>query len=249
MQHFGIIGKSLKHSFSEKFFSEKFDRENLNDCLYREFEIDNINEIADLIKNNKFLRGLNVTIPYKKEVVALMDFISPEAVATQAVNTIRIERRNGIRLSGYNTDIDGFSATLETVPETISMKALVLGNGGAAAAIKYVLHDREIPFLTVSRNQSDETIAFEHISDAQVAEYKLIINCTPAGMFPNTSEFPPLPYQLIGSKHILIDLIYNPKITIFLQKGSSNGAKIINGMKMLSAQAEAAWRIWRDEDK
>lgn len=251
MRVFGLIGFPLVHSFSQKYFSEKFRNENIRDCEYRNFSLKNIREISSVFELPK-LCGLNVTIPYKQEIIAYLDELSPQAKAIGAVNTVLV--RNGKKI-GFNTDSFGFEYSLlrflakakSPQSETIKLKALVLGTGGSSKAVVYVLKKKGIEFQLVSRTKKENSITYSEINPQTILEYKLIINTTPLGMFPKTEETPSIPYSFITSEHFLFDLIYNPAETEFLKRGRLQGAQTKNGMEMLCAQAEKSWEIWNSD--
>ena len=245
---FGIIGKPLGHSLSKVHFCGKFAAEHL-DANYELFPIESIQELPQLIESYPNLRGFNVTIPYKQEVLSYLDEIDFAAKMIGAVNTVSVKRNlNGKTiLKGYNTDAFGFEETLRSLEDRIhKSKALVLGTGGAARAVRYVLRKWGIPFRSVGRTflKSDQLI-YGLITAPIMEEYKLIINTTPLGMYPSVNEAPDIPYELLGPDHTLIDVIYNPEITRFLQHGIDAGATVANGKKMFILQAEAAWKIWQ----
>ncbi len=255
---FGLIGKKLSHSFSKKYFTEKFQKLTLSPkdgYVYELFELSKIDNFNSLIKENPSLRGLNVTIPYKKEIIPFLDKLDSTAQKIGAVNTIKVE--NDGTKTGYNTDYIGFKNSLEIFlnikPNSIfKEKALILGTGGAAQAVRIALEDLEINFDFVSSSineiQNHSTYKIIPYSEIDTLGYKLIINTTPLGMYPKVDGFPPLSeknYSKIDSTYFLYDLVYNPKETAFLKKGKSKGAKIINGLEMLHGQAEAAAKIWK----
>lgn len=255
MRLFGLIGYPLTHSFSKKYFTEKFKRENLTGCTYENFEIEKIELLQDVISNNPELIGLNVTIPYKTDVIALLDELSEEAKTIGAVNTIRIENREGKKiLKGFNTDAGGFEQSLIPLLKPLHTKALIIGTGGAAQAVAYVLSKLNIDFLFVSRNKLAiaknflNVINFEEANEKLIEQHKLIINATPSGTYPNIETFPPLPYHAITQDHLAYDLVYNPGETIFLSKAKQQGATIKNGLEMLHLQAEQAWEIWNGRE-
>jgi shikimate dehydrogenase len=246
MKKFGLIGKKLTHSFSPKYFHEKF--QNLKiDARYDTYELEKISEFQELIKINPNICGLNVTIPYKKEIIQYLDDLDKEAAQIGAVNTIQFIR-NGqkLLLKGYNTDIAGFEQSLrQLIGERQNLQAIILGTGGAAASVNFVLKKLQIPFLSVSRKpKKDIETNYKQLNQEILQQYQLIINTTPIGMFPNLKEAPLIPYQFLGKEHLLFDLIYNPTETEFLKKGKIQGAKTKNGMEMLEIQAEEAWKIW-----
>jgi shikimate dehydrogenase len=244
MKVYGLIGYPLSHSFSKGFFAEKFAREGIKGCMYESFPIPGIEELPALIAQYPELQGLNVTIPYKQAVIPYLDELSPAAAQIRAVNCIRF--KDG-RKTGYNTDAIGFRRSLEPLLRSHHNKALVLGTGGAAKAVQYVLESLHIPYKLVSRQAGDDTIAYEQLDAAMMASHTLIINTTPLGMYPNVDAAPALPYEQLTDKHLLYDLIYNPAVTAFLQKGADKGATIKNGHEMLILQAEASWEIWNEQ--
>ena len=237
MKHFGLIGYPLGHSASAAYFTDKFSRESI-DAEYTLYEIENITAL-DGIKGG--LSGFNVTIPYKKAVIPYLATISPEAEAIGAVNCVKVDSKG--LLHGYNTDAVGIRATLLPY-DLCGQRAIILGTGGAAAAVKYVLQELAMEVVMVSRNTSQNVITYEQISEDIVYSTRLIVNATPVGMFPNIDNAPQLPYHAIGKSHILFDLIYNPAQTRFLALGAAQGATTIGGGEMFRRQAEASWEIW-----
>lgn len=242
---FGIIGYPLSHSFSKKYFEKKFADEKLN-YKYLNFEIKNIDEIKSLLKKHPDIQGLNVTIPYKQQVIKYITGIDKEAYTIGAINTIKIDKiKNKTLLTGYNTDIKGFEITLEPKLKKHHQKALILGTGGASKAIKYVLQKFGFTITEVSRNPlTKNQLSYEMVDKQIIEENQIIVNTTPLGMYPNINECPNIPYEYINSEHVLFDLIYNPEETQFLKKGKILGACTINGLKMFYAQAELSWEIW-----
>lgn len=245
MRFFGLLGFPLGHSFSVSYFKNKFERENILGCVYEAFPLDKINRMPELIQSKEDWAGFNVTIPYKETIIGYLDELDETARYIGAVNTIRI--RNN-RLKGYNTDWIGFKNSLVPLLRKPPYKALVLGTGGSSKAVAYVLKGLNIPFRFISRNASSDSILYKAIDQEVLDEYKLIINCTPLGMFPQTNSYPEIPYEFLNGDHILFDLIYNPVETEFLKKGKDRGATIQNGLEMLHLQAEAAWTIWNEND-
>ncbi|MBL7957666.1 MAG: shikimate dehydrogenase [Flavobacteriales bacterium] len=241
MIRYGLIGKPLSHSFSQRYFTEKFEREGLVDHRYDLFELDSIDELRALVSETSGLRGLNVTIPFKQTVLPLLDAVDRLAAAVGAVNTIRVE---GGKLIGFNTDVEGFRQTLMPLLQGRKPRALVLGSGGASRAVAFVLKELGIKFRVVSRSRERGDMTYDLVEPIVVDVCTLIINTTPLGMHPDTASLPPIPYEAIGPKHVLIDLVYNPERTAFLSEGQRRGAAIANGSQMLRAQAEASWRIW-----
>jgi shikimate dehydrogenase len=239
---FGLIGYPLGHSFSRAYFNEKFRSLGLNDHVYLNFPIENIMMLRDVINQHPNLKGLNVTIPYKEQVMTLLDEIDPQAASVGAVNCVAV--RNG-RLFGYNTDIYGFKMSIRPFLENHYERALILGTGGAAKAVAFVLREWGVPYYLVSRNPVNGAISYRDLNADSIGHFKLIINATPTGMAPHTGEAPSLPYEAMGSGHFLYDLIYNPEETKFMQLGAASGAKTMNGMAMLRLQAEKSWEIWK----
>ena len=243
---YGIIGFPLSHSFSPAWFNAKFEREGI-DARYDAFPISDLAELPKLIRQNPNLLGLNVTIPYKEKVLHYLDKVDAAAADVGAVNCIGI--KDGI-LTGYNTDIIGFRDSLLLLLASAHNSALVLGNGGAARAVKYVLLELGIDYIVVSRSPdplATDECGYEFLSAEMIQSHRLIINTTPLGMYPDIDRCPPVPYEAIGKEHLLYDLVYNPELTQFLAQGATRGARIKNGLEMLELQAEAAWRIWSGE--
>lgn len=246
MKIYGLIGYPLTHSFSKKYFNEKFEKEGLIQCKYENFPIKSIDELSELIINNKEICGLNVTIPYKEKVIPFLDVIDDNARNIGAVNTIKITR-NGKKpvMSGFNTDAYGFEESLKPLINNNVKNALILGTGGASKAVAYVLDKLNIRYFFVTRNpRSNNHFAYSDLNGKIINDCQLIINTSPVGMFPDVNSYPDIPYVYISEKHILYDLIYNPPETLFLQRGKAIGAKTINGLPMLHLQAEKAWEIW-----
>ena len=239
---FGLIGYPLSHSFSKRYFNAKFADEKLEDHYYELFPLQEIEALKQLIGDNPNLKGLNVTIPYKKAVIPYLDIIDTEAEQIGAVNTIQI--KDG-KLTGYNTDVYGFEQSLlKLLKPEIHRAALILGTGGAAQAVAYVLHKNRIPFRYVSRSKlQNNYLTYSELS-GQMSSYQIIINTTPLGMSPHIDSKPDLPYEEIGRDHLFYDLVYNPDETAFLSAGKARGAMIKNGLEMLHLQAEKAWEIW-----
>ena len=241
MKRYGLIGRSLSHSFSQRYFTAKFAKEGLADHRYDPFELADIAEVRELISTTNGLRGFNVTIPYKQEIMPFLDELDATASAVGAVNTVKLENGRSI---GFNTDVDGFRATLLPLLKGTTPRALVLGSGGASRAVAFVLREAGIKFRVVSRSSERGDMTWERLEPILVNVSTLIINTTPLGMAPASETRPELPYEAIGPKHILIDLVYNPERTLFLMEGERRGARTVNGMTMLHAQAEASWAIW-----
>jgi len=250
MIKFGLIGYPLSHSFSQKYFTEKFQNAGDKDRSYENFPIADINLFPFLVENDLELIGLNVTIPYKESVMPFLHQIDAKAKEVGAVNTVKIERREKVLiLTGYNTDIYGFENALKPLLEDHHKKALILGTGGASKAIKYVLRQLNIEYVSASIEELKENeISYSAIDEKLMTDCKIIINATPLGTYPNVDSCPDIPYQYIGVNHLLFDLVYNPETTLFLQKGRFQGAKIKNGLEMLHLQAEKAYLIWNSNE-
>lgn len=244
MKKFGIIGYPLGHSFSPGYFNEKFQNEGI-DAIYEKYELPVITDLQAIIDYTQDLCGFNVTIPYKEKVMSYLDVISPEARAIGAVNVVKVTNKDGKKhLEGYNSDLIGFTRSIQPLLEAHHKKALVLGTGGASKAVMYGLHKLGIETMLVSRYQKNKTIQYEQIDEEVMKEYTVIVNCTPCGMAPHFDECPAIPYCHITPKHLLFDLIYNPDETLFLKNGREQGAVTKNGLEMLLLQAEGAWEIW-----
>jgi shikimate dehydrogenase len=244
-RQFGIIGFPLEHSYSEKYFSEKFVREKIIDCEFRPYPLKSIEDFKSLIKSIPF-KGLSVTIPYKQAIIPYLDKIDDDALAVGAVNCIKFNYSSKKTvLTGYNTDVFGFETLLQNVRLPHQIKALILGTGGASLAVAYVLKNRNIEFSFVSRKpSSNKLINYKELNQEIMLEHQLIINATPVGMYPQVKKYPEILIQFITPKHICLDLIYNPSRTLFLTISEKQGARISNGLPMLYAQAERSWKIW-----
>ena len=241
MQRYGLIGHPLKHSMSRHLFNEKFEYEGL-DCLYQHFDLKSLDELQEVMEKYPDLCGFNVTIPYKEAIIPLLDEIDDVAKEVGAVNVVKIT--DG-KLKGYNTDVYGFTLLLERALKGREIgHALVLGTGGASKAVRYVLKQKGIPFATVSRSAEKGDHTYDTLTDDILRLSHLIINATPLGMFPQIDNFPDLHYQALSKNHILIDLIYNPKETAFMELGKTWGAKVYNGMQMFEEQAKQTWEIF-----
>lgn len=245
MKRYGLIGYPLSHSFSQRYFTEKFARESIHDAIYENYSIAEIDQLKNILKQQHELCGFNVTIPYKKEVLSFLSSSSPVVEAMGACNCVKIEKG---KLIGHNTDVVGFEQSLLPYLKGHHRRALILGTGGAAAAVAYVFNQREIPFQYVSRKKSGTSLAYEELDETLMKNHSLIINTTPLGMSPLVDECPPVPYQWINEQHHCFDLIYNPAETMFLQKAKKAGATIQNGAEMLVIQAEESWRIWNGRE-
>lgn len=243
MNVYGLIGYPLGHSFSKQYFTRKFERMGLADCRFELFPLEKISELPALVAATNGLKGLAVTIPHKSSVIPFLDHIENEAKEIGSVNCIIL--KSG-RLHGYNTDVAGFERTLVPLLCPQHTRALILGSGGSSRAVQYVLNKLNITYLVVSRNAHglNGMIAYDAINEKTLDQYKLIINCTPVGMYPDIETRPNLPYHLLSDKHLLYDLVYNPPVTGFLSAGAAYGAQVMNGQKMLEIQAEENWRIW-----
>ena len=248
MDKYGLIGYPLGHSFSIGYHNQRFADEGIN-AKYINFEIPSIDSLPEVLNSNPELKGLNVTIPYKEKVIEFLDYISPEARAIGAVNVIRVvhEGKN-IKLRGYNSDVIGFTQSIEPMLESYHKKALVLGTGGASKAIAYGLKSLGIEPVFVSRYERPGTIQYGSITPEVVHEYPVIVNCTPLGMFPKVDTCPDLPYEAMDDKNILYDLIYNPDETLFMTLGAKQGASVKNGLEMLLLQAFASWEFWNGKE-
>ncbi len=242
MRLFGLVGYPLTHSFSQKYFTEKFASLGLSmECSYENFSIPSIEDLSTLLLQKKFLHGFNITIPYKKKVIPFLHQVSPEVAAIGACNSVLLKDK---QLIGYNTDIIGFEQSLKPFLKSHHTHALVLGTGGAAAAVIYVLNKLKIAHLSVSRTASDTGIGYESLNESLLSKYTLIINTSPVGQYPAITAAPAIPYHYLTSQHHLYDLIYNPTETQFLLNGKAQGATIQNGYEMLVLQAEESWRLW-----
>jgi len=245
MKHYGLIGFPLIHSFSKKYFSAKFEQESL-DASYELFELENIAQLTVIIENNK-LDGLNVTIPYKEQVINYLNSLDDTAAKIGAVNVIKFDRSGGeLKLKGFNSDAIGFENSIKPFLHDYHKKALILGTGGASKAVNYTLQKLGIQTCFVSRTPSQGMLCYAELNPEIIADNLIIVNTSPVGTFPHTDECPNIPYQYLTEKHLLYDLVYNPAETLFLKKGRVKGAQIQNGEAMLIGQAEAAWKIWNE---
>jgi len=243
---FGLIGYPLTHSFSKKYFDEKFEKEKIINSEFMLYPIATIHQLPQLINENPKLIGLSVTLPYKQSVIPFLDEMDETAKKIDAVNCIKI--KNG-KTKGYNTDAFGFRQSIKPFLESQHQRALILGTGGASKAVAFVLKEIGIDCFFVSRNKNEKnnTFSYDEINETIVNAFKLIVNTTPLGMYPNINDAPDIPYQFVSSSHLLYDLVYNPTETEFLKRGKQKGASIVNGLSMLHQQAEEAWRIWNFE--
>lgn len=242
MQRYGLIGKTLKHSFSKAYFTEKFSQEEIS-AVFENFELGSISEFPDLLRKHRDLRGLSVTIPYKRSIVAYLDQVDAIAAELGSVNSIRV--RDGIT-TGTNTDVTGFSESIKPFLAHGMERALVLGTGGASEAVDYALRQIGLDVVRVSRNPSEGQLAYAELNENAMRAFRLIVNTTPLGMYPDVNSFPPIPYAFIGRQHLLYDLTYNPAETQFLKKGKDAGALTVNGLSMLKIQAEKSWKYWNN---
>ncbi len=248
MRKFGLIGYPLGHSFSKKYFTEKFIRENIRDCQYDNYPITSIGLLEELISHNDDLSGLNVTIPYKSAVIKYLDFIDGQARDVGAVNVLKIIRHNKKTiLKGFNSDIDGFRNSISPYLGKKIRNALVLGTGGGAKAVCYVLRESDINITSVDIARFEGSLTYSEITDSILNKTQLIVNATPVGMFPDTEGKPDLNYSCLTKDHTLFDLVYNPELTSFLRMGKERGCTVISGISMLYGQAERAWEIWNND--
>lgn len=241
MKEYGIIGKTLQHSFSPRYFNNKFSDGNI-EALYTAFELENIRAFKDLL-HQKQLAGINVTIPYKEQVIPFLDELDSSAEQVAAVNCIQTHKG---KLVGYNTDIEGFTGSLKPLLKAHHVQALVLGTGGASKAVQQGLRSLQLPFTIVSRTPRAGELAYDQLDAATLSSHQLIINTTPLGTFPDVEAKPELPYASLTADHLLYDLVYNPEVTAFLKEGLQRGAQVKNGFEMLQLQAEAGWKIWNE---
>jgi len=248
MRKFGLIGYPLGHSFSKKYFTEKFLKEHIMDCSYENYPLENLDTFMELISSEKDLCGLNVTIPFKSEIIRFLDVTDPEAEEIGAVNVINIKRvNNQIKLYGYNSDVTGISDTLLPFTGDRVTNAVVLGTGGSSRAVCHVLKKFGIKVTLVSRDKKPGVLVYSEINKTVLERTQIIINTTPLGMYPNTSGLPDINYRDLNRNHILFDLVYNPEITSFLKHGAERGCTIISGIRMLHSQAEKSWELWNSE--
>ena len=242
---FGLLGKNISYSFSRGYFAKKFELLGLNKHKYKNFDIQDIADFSSIIKDEPCLKGINVTIPYKEEVMQYLDIIDDTAKEIGAVNTIKFTKRGNLK--GYNTDVVGFENSISPYFKSHHKFALILGTGGASKAIAYALKKNKIQYKFVSRKPSGkEEISYDDLTNDVLNKYHIIVNCTPIGTSPDIHVSPNIPYQFLSEKHLLFDLIYNPEISAFLAKGKQQGASIKNGFEMLEMQAEESWRIWNE---
>ena len=243
MKKYGLIGYPLKHSFSKQYFNNKFISESI-DATYLNFELSSIKEFPNILTDHKDLCGLNVTIPYKEQIIPYLDGLA-NAKEIGAVNVIKFDRSKGkLRLIGYNSDIIGFQESIEPLLKEYHKKALILGTGGASKAVFHGLKNLNISAKFVSRTKKEDCLTYEELTPEIMNDYTVIVNATPVGMYPNVDSAPNIPYNLLTDKHLLYDLLYNPDVTLFMQRGKAQGATVKNGLEMLLLQAFHAWAIW-----
>ncbi len=246
MKTFGLIGYPLSQSFSQKYFTEKFEKESI-EARYLNFPIASINELPELIQQHPYIGGLNVTIPYKEQIIPFLDELDPIAEEAGAVNVVKFDWSNPDKpkLKGFNSDIIGFSESIKPLLKDFHTKALILGTGGAAKAVGFALKQLGLSYQFVSRTpKSDQQISYDSLNEEIIKENLVIVNTTPLGMYGDQSAKPDIPYEYCGEKHLFYDLIYNPEVTAFMAAGQKRGAAIKNGLDMLHLQAEAGWKIW-----
>ncbi|MDP5093410.1 MAG: shikimate dehydrogenase [Polaribacter sp.] len=242
---FGLLGRNISYSFSRDYFTDKFQKLHLNNHSYVNFDMQHCDEFPNIISSEKNLKGLNVTIPYKQEIIPFLDELDEIAKQIGAVNTIKITKNN--TLKGYNSDAVGFEKSIKPLLKNHHQKALILGTGGASKAVAYVFQKNNISFQFVSRNpEAIQEISYKNLTQEILESHTIIVNCSPLGTSPNIDKYPDIPYQFLNQQHLLYDLIYNPEETVFLSKGKKQGATIKNGFEMLQLQAEESWRIWND---
>ena len=244
MRRYAVAGFPLSHSFSPKFFSDKFLKEKIDDCIYEALPFKNINDLIFYIKTNPDLEGINITIPYKKSILQFLTEMDDVVATTGSCNCIKIHEN---QLFGFNTDVIGFEKSLLPILQKHHSRALILGTGGAASSVAFVLEKLGIQYHFVSRNKTDYTFSYGGISEEIISKHLLIVNTTPLGMYPSMDQSPDLPYHLLTSNHLLYDLIYNPEKTLFLKRGETMGCSIKNGLEMLVIQAEESWKIWNKD--
>lgn len=243
----GLIGKSISHSFSKSYFEKKFKEESITGFRYTNFDLENLDSLLKIISDHQ-LSGLNVTKPYKEEVIPYLDELESTAKEIGAVNCIKISQKNNKPyLTGYNTDHYGFAQSIKPFLEPIHQRALILGTGGASKAVHFALKNIgvDVYFVTTGEKKAANWFHYSELNEHVMNAFKLIVNGTPLGLFPKVNECPDIPYEHLSPKHLLYDLIYNPEETLFLQKGKEQGATTINGLSMLKLQADKAWEIWR----
>jgi shikimate dehydrogenase len=244
-RRFGLIGKNISYSFSKKYFSDKFEKEELVGYSYENFDLQAITQFPKIIRENPTLKGLNVTIPYKEKIIPYLDKLNEKATKIGAVNCIKITKKG--KLEGFNTDYYGFKKSLEPLLRSHHQKALILGTGGASKAVAFALEELGILYTFVSRSKKEDALDYKYINATTFDNFQIIINCTPLGTHPNVEEFPPIPYEFFTGEHIAFDLIYNPEETEFLKRAKAKNSVTKNGYEMLVLQAEKGWKIWNKE--
>ena len=249
MRHFGLAGFPLEHSFSPGYFNSKFKQKNITGCKYELYPVREAGQIRHLFETDPNLEGLNITIPWKQEVIKYLDILDDTAKEAGAVNVIRARRSGaGLLLEGFNTDVYGFIVSLPDDIKEDTDRALILGSGGASAAVACALRLLDISYYVVSRHPARDKIIYEELTAEMISGSKLIINTTPVGMFPDTEAKPPLDYDLLSHNNFLYDLVYNPAVTKFMEEGVRRGCRVMNGQNMLESQADRAWDIWNSTD-
>ncbi len=248
MRRFGLFGHPLEHSYSKKFFTEKFQREGKNDCEYENFDTENIYDLKKIVRENPDLMGLNITIPFKQDIIPMLDNLDDISQKIGAVNTIKIVRQDPTKfeLFGYNTDAWGFELAIRPILRPHHRRALILGTGGSAKAVSYVFRKLNIEHFFVTREESRFHYSYADLNSNTMRAFQVIVNTTPLGMYPNINECPNIPYEFLTHKNLCFDLVYNPAQTKFLEKAKESGAFIHNGFRMLRLQAEKAWEIWNE---
>lgn len=241
MREFGLLGKNISYSFSRHYFSQKFEKLGI-DASYKNFDLPEIYGFREVLENQPQLEGLNVTIPYKEQIIPFLDELDRTAAEIGAVNTIKISEKG--KLTGYNTDHFGFVESLKPFLKPIHRRALILGTGGASKAVAFGLRSMDLPFHYVSRKASETTLSYEQLSKDIIQAHQIIINCTPLGTSPKTETYPAIPVEYISEDHLIFDLIYNPAETLLMKLASEKGSTVVNGLRMLELQAERAWEIW-----
>ncbi|WP_339737948.1 shikimate dehydrogenase [uncultured Sunxiuqinia sp.] len=249
MKTYGLIGYRLGYSFSKGFFKEKFEKEGLTGHEYLNFELDRIDDFPSIFEANEHIAGLNCTIPYKQQIIPYLDEIDEQAAEVGAVNTIKIIRSNNqIKLKGYNTDCYGFEHSIVPMLKSKHRKALILGTGGASKAIKYVLTQNKIEYISATTKEKLDVneVSYNQVDESLLKDHLIVINATPLGTYPKVDNCPAIPYEFLTPDHVLYDLVYNPEETLFMRKGNVKGAATKNGLEMLHLQAEKAWEIWNE---
>lgn len=249
MKKFGLIGFPLSHSFSKKYFNDKFSKENLSGFSYENYPISSPEQINTLIASESDLYGLNVTIPYKVPILGFVDELSEEVKEIGAANVLKISRfNNTIHIKAFNSDVSGFIDSIKPLIRNWNKPAIILGSGGASKAVNYGLKKMAIETITVSRSKTPDTITYSELTDEILNQSEIIVNTTSLGMYPDVMSSPDINYSVLNKSHLLYDLVYNPELTRFLEKGKEQGCTIINGLKMLHLQAEKSWEIWNSND-